>query len=259
MKGSAKFPGYWVGAELARSFRRRDYQPRGTRSPASSGNRSEQARPLPERQSAAFTLLEILLALSLLGVLLVALNMFIFSMGEIWGRNADQRLFDQHVRAVTRHLDTMFRRATLVAPPDAPAIAPSEVRGENGGTEPMLTFELVDGDRTLPWPGSPLPDVVCALQAREGRGLVLYWHSRLEKRFEEDPPRATVLTPFGVSLSYDFYNTDTKTWQTQERLMKNNEGKWVAPNRVTLRFAHGKLKNETTLVLPATTDALPAF
>ena len=49
-----------------------------------------------------FTLLEILLALSLVALVLVAMNTFVFSMGELWGRNGDLRLFDQHARAVTR-------------------------------------------------------------------------------------------------------------------------------------------------------------
>ena len=45
--------------------------------------------------SGAFTLLEVLLSLALVGLLLIALNTFVFSMGELWGRNSDRRLFDQ--------------------------------------------------------------------------------------------------------------------------------------------------------------------
>jgi prepilin-type N-terminal cleavage/methylation domain-containing protein len=207
--------------------------------------------------AAGFTLIEILLAVALMGGLLLALNMFVFSMGEIWGQNADQRLFDQHVRAVTRHVDGLFRRAALAAGADSP-VAPAEIRAERGN-EALLTFELPAGDRTLPWPESPLPDVVCSLEAREGRGLVLYWHSRLETRFEDDPPRATLLTPLAVGLSYDYYDDAARSWRTQDRLQKDNSGNWQTPARVTLRFAHGNLKAETTLVLPVATDGMPQF
>ena len=65
------------------------------------------------RRPRGFSLLEILVAVALLGMLLLALNVFIFSMGEIWGRNSEQRLFDQHVRAVTRHVENLLRSATL--------------------------------------------------------------------------------------------------------------------------------------------------
>ena len=67
----------------------------------------------------AFTLLEILLALALTALVLVSLNTFVFSMGELWGRNADVRLFDRHVRAVTRFLESELRTASL--PPAATA------------------------------------------------------------------------------------------------------------------------------------------
>ena len=72
---------------------------------AISGNGSRRAR--------GFTLLEILLSLALVSLMLVALNTFVFSMGELWGRNADVRLFDQHVRAVTRFLQHELRAAVL--------------------------------------------------------------------------------------------------------------------------------------------------
>ena len=57
------------------------------------------------RRRAGFTLLEILLSLALVALMLVALNTFVFSMGELWGKNTDIRLFEQHVRAVTRALN----------------------------------------------------------------------------------------------------------------------------------------------------------
>jgi prepilin-type N-terminal cleavage/methylation domain-containing protein len=216
----------------------------------------------PGRRPRAFSLAEILLAVALLGMLLVALNVFIFSMGEIWGRNAEQRLFNQHVRAVTRHVETLLRSATLapsaIGGGTAP-IAPADVKLDTGGTDTLLTFELAEGDRVLPWPAEPLPDVVCSLGVQEGKGLILYWHSRLETRFDDDPPRATVLTPFGAGLTYDYYQPDFKSWQSQTRLQKDRDGKWLPPDRLTLRFVHGKMSAETTVALPIPTSALPAF
>lgn len=210
-----------------------------------------------------FTLVEILLAVSLLGALLLAMSMFIFSMGEIWGRNSEQRLFDQHVRAVTRHVEELLRTAALAPPSSANAtsspIAPQDIRLETGGTDSLLTFELPAGDRVLPWPEDALPDVVCSLAVEEGKGLLLYWHSKVETRFADDPPRALVLTPFGAALSYDYYQTDSKTWQNQTRLQKDHDGNWLVPDRLTLHFVHGKMSAETTVALVAPTDALPSF
>lgn len=214
------------------------------------------------RAAPAFTLLEILVAVALLGALLLALNTFVFSMGEIWGRNSEQRLFDQHVRAVTRHVENLLRTAALapgVLAGTGQPLAVQETRGRTGTTEPELTFELPEGDRVLVWPEQPLPDVVCALAVHPDQGLVLHWHSRLEKHFADQPSRSMVLSPFGAALRYDYYQPDFKTWQTQPGLQRDRDGRWRLPDRLILRFVHGRMSAETTVALPAANDGLPAF
>ncbi len=217
---------------------------------------------MKQKSSTGFTLLEILLAVAVLAALLTAMSVFVFSMGDIWGRNNEQRLFNQHVRAVTRHVEDLLRRAALT--PDALhrtdlAVTAQEIRTPQGGTEALLTFTLAEGDRVLAWPQSALPDVVCSLAVQERQGLVLYWHSRLEVGFKEDAARLSLLSPFGTAITYDYYQPDFKTWQSLPRLQRDREGNWTPPERITLRFTHGKMTTETSVVLPATVGALPAF
>ena len=148
------------------------------------------------RRRSGFTLLEVLLSLALTGLLFVGLNTFIFSMGELWGRNGDVRLFDQHVNAVTRFVGQMFREATL--PPSARAnstpVAIQQITPQSGVSDFLITFELPAGNRMLIWPDRPLPEVVCSLQARPD-GLYLLWQSRLETNFTQDPPREVTDAP----------------------------------------------------------------
>lgn len=211
--------------------------------------------------TAGFTLLEILLALALTALVLVSLNVFVFSMGELWGRNTEVRLFDRHVRAVTRFLEQELRAASL--PPAAVAgstpIVPQEIRPRNGATDNLLTFELLAGCRILTWPDRPLPEVVCSLQVRDREGLVLLWHSRLEARFADDPPRETVVTPLVSALTYDYYDADFRTWKTETTFRKDNNGQRQAPQRLRLKFTYGKLVRETVIVLTPPTAGLPNF
>ena len=211
--------------------------------------------------SAGFTLLEVLVALALVALVLVAMNTFIFSMGELWGRNNDVRLFEQHVRSVSRFLQNELRAAAL--PPAARlnqvAIGPREVRGRNGLTEPLITFELPAGSRLITWPERPLPDVVCSLALREREGLVLLWKSKLQKRFEEDPPRETVITPMVTAMSFDYYDPEFKTWRTETTLRREGNGNYKPPQRLRLKFAHEKLTREVLITLPVSTEGLPFF
>ena len=199
-----------------------------------------------------FTLLEVLLSLALTGLLFVGLNTFIFSMGELWGRNGDVRLFDQHVNAVTRFVAEMFQEATL--PPSARAhstpVAIQQITPQSGVSDFLITFELPAGNRMLNWPDRPLPEVVCSLQARANDGLYLLWHSRLEVNFATDPPRETQLTPFVTALKYDYFDPSAKTWSTVTTLNMDPNNQPLMPQRLRLAFVYGKLSRETTVVIP---------
>ena len=207
----------------------------------------------------AFTLLEVLLALALTALVLTALNTFIFAMGELWGRGTDVRLFDQHVRAVTRFLSRELSAAAL--PPAArygtTPIAPQEIRPRTGSTENLLTFDLPAGSRLIAWPGPALPEVVCSLQAREREGLFLLWQSRLEKRFGEDSPHESIITPLCTALSYDYYDESFKNWKTETAVRKETDGTMKPPARLRLKFTYGKLTRETLITLPVPSEALP--
>jgi prepilin-type N-terminal cleavage/methylation domain-containing protein len=213
------------------------------------------------RRQDGFTLLEILLALALVGMLFLALNTFIFSMGELWGRNTDLRLFDQHVNAVTRFLGDTFKTATF--PPSARAnsqpIAPVQVTPQSGLADNLITFDLPAGSRLLNWPDHPLPEVVCSLQARDNDGLYLLWHSRLEVNFASDPPRETQITPFVTTLKYDYFDSSTKAWTTVTTLNLDANSQPLLPQRLRLLFVYGKLSRETTVVIPTALQGLPNY
>lgn len=210
-----------------------------------------------------FTLLEILLALALTGLLVVALNTFIFSMGALWGKQAPVHLFELHTRAVTRWLEGELRAAAL--PPagrtDHASIFVKEIRPLSGSTENLITFETREGGRLLNWPEQrALPDVVCSLQVRDGKGLMLLWHSRVEKRFTDDAPREVLISPWVSGLSYDYYDTDGKRWQTETALRRSPDtSEMLVPQRLRIKFTYEGMTRDCFIVMPVTTEGLPNF
>lgn len=209
----------------------------------------------------AFTLLEVLIAMALAALVLVSMNTFVFSMSELWGRNTDLRLFDQHVRAVTRFLEHELRAAAL--PPAGTAaqapIAAQEIHTQGGATETLLTFELPEGSRLFVWPGQPLPEVVCSLAVHDRVGLIFLWHSRLEKHFDDQPPRETVISPLVTALSYDYYDSGFKNWKNETVVRKNAQGEYEAPQRLHLKFTYRTRSQEVVIPLPNVTEGLPPF
>jgi prepilin-type N-terminal cleavage/methylation domain-containing protein len=208
-----------------------------------------------------FTLIELLLALALLTMLVTALLTFVFSMGEIWGRGGDQRLFEQHVGAVTRHVEDLLQHASWPRPgttTDEP-FAVDEVQTPSGPKTELLGFELLDGDRLLNWPEYPLPEVRCHLAQEDNRGLILYWQSSLEKDVAEKPPRATLVSPLVTKLAYAYYDLTGGSWRTEQTLRKNSSGQWVLPDRLVLSFKHGTFESSREVTLPGGGGRPPAF
>jgi prepilin-type N-terminal cleavage/methylation domain-containing protein len=221
------------------------------------------AVPQPAAQPAGeggFTLIELVLALALLSMLVTALLSFVFSMSEIWGRGSEKRLFEQHVNAVTRHVESLLRRAAW--PRGGPAgeepFAVREIRPTAGFAGPMLGFDLLDGDRLLDWPGEPLPEVRCHLAVEGNRGLVIHWQSLLEADAAKKTPRTSLVSPLVTSLAYAYQDPGTGSWRTEVNLRRSNSNDWLLPDRLVLTFKQGNFEATRELTLPAA-GGLPLF
>lgn len=206
-----------------------------------------------------FTLIEIVLSMALVGLVLVGLNTFVFSMGELWGKNADSRLFDQHVRAVTRFLQNEMLRATL--PPAAvlnsTPVGVQYIKPENGLQENLITYSELASNRILRWQDVPLPEVVCSWQVRKDQGLYMLWHSDLENNFNTDPPRETLVSPLVTGISYDYFDTDFNKWTTETVMRSDSGGNPLAPQRLRVAFGYNGLTREALIPVPAIQQGMP--
>lgn len=203
----------------------------------------------PDRRG--FTMLEMLVALALLGALMVSLNTFLFSMGELWGKGRDQRLFDQHSRAVAEMVRRTFESATYG--PGASGVSLNDIDNGSGTTEPRLTFMLADAGRLADWPEGPLPDVDFNVFVDPDRGLIFQWQSRLELQREKTDLHETVISPFVKALHYEYYDATLKEWKTEDEPKHDDGGTaWLKPARLHLIFKFPELKST-----PKNPDAVP--
>jgi prepilin-type N-terminal cleavage/methylation domain-containing protein len=210
-------------------------------------------------RSRGFTLIEIILSVALVGLVMVGLNTFIFSMSELWGKNTDVRLFDQHVRAVTRFLQREIVHASLppAAAANATPVGVQQITPSGAPQENLITFMELSGSRIFTWPSVPLPEVYCSLQVRRDKGLYMLWHSDLENHFNDDPPRETLVSPFVTGLAYDYFDTDFNKWTTETALRTDSSNNPVPPQRLRITFTYEKLTREALVIVPAVGQALP--
>lgn len=210
-------------------------------------------------RTAGFTLLEVMVALAIASLVLVGLNFFVFSMGELWGRGSEKRAFDQHVTAVTRYLTNELSVAAMPPAKKAgqAAFTVQEVKPSGGVTDNLLTYELLEPDRMFNWADRPLPEVICHFLVREGKGLFLLYHSRLETNFADESPREVLVTPFVTSMTYVYYDKELKRWTTEKTFKKGDNNAWLAPQRLVLTFAYHGLSREVVLTLPVAVQGVP--
>jgi prepilin-type N-terminal cleavage/methylation domain-containing protein len=221
---------------------------------------------MPQRTvggKAGLTLVELLLALVIFGLLMTGLNAFIFSMGELWGRGARERLFHQHARAVTHFLDRTFReagtRATVDSGRSGGAATATGDRGvswyrpeEDSLKAHLLTVEVLEPPALLDFPAQRLPLIRLQLEIRPGEGLYALWNSELEKREEgkEPEPRETRLSPYLESFAFDYYNEDERRWVTEDTPRRGDDDTPVVPDRLRLRFKLEDSTLETLVMVP---------
>jgi len=207
----------------------------------------------------AFSLIEIVMALALVGLVLLGLNTFIFSMSELWGKNSDVRLFDQHVRAVTRYLQHEMERASL--PPTAVAnatpVGVQPVTPSGGSQDNLITYMQLSGGRILKWPEVPLPEVYCSLEVKRDKGLYMLWHSDLENNFNTDPPRETLVSPFVTALEFDYYDTTSSQWSTETMLKTDTSNNPIPPQRLEFTFTYSGLVRKMFVIVPTPGQGLP--
>jgi len=215
-----------------------------------------------QSQKQGFTLVEVLLSLTLLAGLMTAMSQVIYSLAEVWTKNQAQFVFARHARAVTHHVETLLQTAAGAAhASEAGQGEPraQEVRLPGGEQSVLLSFELPAGDRLLAGPDMPSCEVSCALAWRKDEGLVLYWKSRLEADFDDAPLHKTVVSPLVTRLAYDCFDATTRQWSEVEVLQKDGRGEWPAPRRLRLRFIRDGREQEMCIALPGRGEGVPAY
>jgi prepilin-type N-terminal cleavage/methylation domain-containing protein len=209
-----------------------------------------------------FTLLEVLLAIMIGAWLTMSATILIFSMGELWGRGTDERLFDRHVRGVSRFMDGILRDASASASSagQTSAVWWEEPAGTEFNGEELLTFELQRSPGVLVWPGQALPNVVCSFQL-DRDGLFLLWKSRLEADYEDASPRRTRLSPFATDLEYFYYDGEAEppVWDQSNEPETDSEGVPLVPSRVQITFTYEEESRTVTLVFPQAPSGVPLY
>lgn len=216
----------------------------------------------------AFSLIEVLMALALGGMVLTAAAAFLFGIFNITLMAEREPLFDEHVESTTRFLEYAF----LTALPDedkggtsnrdrqgnagqnTSPVAWKALPGGTGLNPEALAFKL-NGDLPIfvPEDMAYIPEVECFLVLDEG--LTLRWRTEAMRQEDADALLSSRLSPFVTGLTYYYYDREDDSWEDSDEAETADEGGQLLPDFIGLTFQHPDGREATRkILLPANHD-----
>ena len=221
-----------------------------------------------------FSLVEVLLALSIGGLVLLAATALLVTISQAWAnRPATRDAFDAHVNGVSHFLSAVLEEASLssFALPNDQSIDLQYPVGFSDAQDPLIHFYLREAPPLFFSPYGSAVRVHAYLNVQDGEGLSILWFSELQELEKNDEGRMepqdeselmkTLVSPFCQEIFYCYYGDedarpdDIKEWEIQDSLEESEKGQdnYRIPAFIRLYFA-GKKKTWNALFLLRSKD-----
>jgi prepilin-type N-terminal cleavage/methylation domain-containing protein len=172
--------------------------------------------PRPRRGArAAFTLMEMLVAIALTGILLAGLAFVNHNVMTVWAAQAEDPLFDRHVDGLRRALEACAAETADAAGTQGVARPGSQVFSaapSSTGVERAPYLRITGAPPFLVSDTMPMGFVHAWLCMENNAGLVLYWQTDAGRRDNQDATHRLVLSPWVVSMQTLSYDTSSDAW-----------------------------------------------
>lgn len=209
-----------------------------------------------KKSTKAFTLIEVIMAISIAGLLLVAATTYLFSLTQIWGDTQKDQYFTHHAEGVSRFLDQLFDEAQYL---DSEPVKWAPLPGASPFDPPLLQFSLPGNPALLYWEGRPLGGVTCYLYFNETEGLELIWYSELEKIESPSDMHRTLISPIVKNITYCNYDPDFEQWEESREPILDRQGNRKVPNALKLTFKYEDEEKVQTFNIPTEEASVPIF
>ena len=184
----------------------------------------------------AFTLIEILLALAVGGMLLTAISVYLVSLANIWFIRGNDQYFDQHVEGVVYFLNHALKNSEISQVEHLSTITWNRPPGYSEFEDPLLTFRLKELPALLTVPGRQLTAITCHLYFHEDEGLFMLWYSNLQEIEDIDDLQRTVVSPLLSFTRYCYYEADDDKWEIHDTPKEDRSRNLIIPDFFIVEF-----------------------
>lgn len=195
-----------------------------------------------------FTLIEMVIAIALGAVILVAASSLLLSITQIWIKSEHLDDFQGHVHGVKTFLQTHINESYFRINEKLPTVEWSSPPGiQSAGEEAYLSFYVYTPSPLFRT--DSLVPIVCYLSFDKKNGLSIIWHS-LEKASETSTSGIyeTPLSQWVIGIKLHYYNFNNNHWDVVDRPRKGKDGKFELPDLIELQFAKEKEENQSSFI-----------
>lgn len=216
-----------------------------------------------------FTLVEILLALSVGSLVLVAATSLLITIAQAWAnRPATRDAFLSHVNGVSNFLSIILEEASysLASKEGDPLVGLKRPTGFSETDDPLVHFFVKEAPPLFFSPHGSAVRIHMFLYPDEDEGLSFLWFSELneiEKNkeggielVEEEDLQKTLISPFFKEAYYCYYGTeddgpeDIKSWEISDQLLESEKkGGFRLPTQMKLVFRWDEEELEKTITV----------
>ena len=208
------------------------------------------------KKQAGFSLVEVLLALAVGGLVLMAASALLVTISQSWAnRPATRDAFDAHVNGIAHFLTAVLEEATIVneGSRSSEIMELSRPVGFSETDDPLIKFYLREAPPFFYWPHGLASRVHVYFQFEEGEGLYFLWYSDLQELEKSDSGELqledeeqlfrTQISPYFDEVYYCYYGKeddtqdDEKSWHIEPELEENiDSGEFRIPDFVKIVF-----------------------
>lgn len=196
-----------------------------------------------------FTLLEVLLALSIAAMVMMACSSMLFAMIKLSTTMENSKPLGKHMNSVERFLKSCFINSNF--PEDTPADLFGDNRSDEGTirigqhpdnkqtTKMQLAFGVIKDHPFFPSRNLFSREKLCWLDFREDDGLYLVWTFIYYEEEQSDYIiYENLISSYVKELNYWYYS-DTYGWEIEEDLSTSSSNAGNIPHFIELVFSDG--------------------
>ncbi len=193
-----------------------------------------------------FTLIEVVIAIALGGLILIASSSLLISITQLWVKSEKLDSFQGHVHGVNTFLKKHFKESYFKINEKLPSLGWAKPpRITLGVNETLLSFYVRIPNPLFPI-NSPFP-IVCYLRIDKDKGLSIIWHSFEKPEMgKEQEVFETEISPWAKRFKLHYYDPEKNAWEVLDKPRESKkatvskeskaEGKLALPDFLEIQF-----------------------